>query len=67
MHKTVVPAADNVFKLLITWSARNESSPEVGSSAKSKGGLFKISVAIERRFISPPERVLVTPELEIRS
>ena len=65
VHKTVVPFRERSFNVFTTAIAKYESKPEVGSSANIIGGSTNISVAIESRFISPPDIVLVNPGVPI--
>ena len=48
------PRSANSLKMLMTFSAMRESRPVVGSSANITDGLVIISVAIFKRFFSPP-------------
>ena len=65
VQSTVAPLLASCFNVFTTDMAKYASNPEVGSSAKMTGGSIRISVAIDNRFISPPEIVLVRPGVPI--
>mmetsp|Transcript_48181 Transcript_48181/g.102918 ORF Transcript_48181/g.102918 Transcript_48181/m.102918 type:complete len:88 (+) Transcript_48181:374-637(+) len=62
----VRPSAESKDKMLTTWSAMNESRPEVGSSRKRIGGLVIIDSPMLTRFFWPPEMpVTVAPPMTV--